>query len=155
MKHFKVLKHPNPKLKQVAEPVETFNEELKNTVLRMINTVKKEGGIGLAGNQVGVLQRIIIIDTLKADKSRGFFGALINPTIVSKALDKTVYPEGCLSFPNAQYWVERNNAIVVKFQNVMGAVQEREFKGITSICIQHEIDHLNGVTFDTKAQILL
>lgn len=150
MKPYKVLKHPNQKLKEIAAPVEKFDDRLREKIIRMITTMKREGGIGLAANQVGILERIIVIDTLKSDKTNGFLGALINPVISARSEEKNTGLEGCLSFPDKTYNVSRSEYIIVQFQNPLGTVQQKKFTGMTAVCIQHEVDHLNGITFDTK-----
>lgn len=151
MKPYTILKFPNQKLKEIANKVEVFDDTLRQTIARMIMTMRRENGIGLAGNQIGILKQIIVIDTVKADKPNGFLGALINPMIIENSDETKVGQEGCLSFPNQAYYVQRKKYITVTFQNPMGQMQTKEFNGLTAVCIQHEIDHLNGITFETKA----
>lgn len=148
MQPFKVLTYPDESLSQKCEPVTEFGtEQLRELVQRMQATIrhKSSKGIGLAANQVGILLRVIVINTLEK-KHGGYLGALINPEIISSGDDVQPYDEGCLSFPGEQYAVYRPQSVKVKFMNIDGQEQVRSFKGITAICIQHEIDHLNGST---------
>lgn len=151
MKVYKILHDPHPKLKEKAEAVEVFDDNLKDSVIRMIATLKRSGGIGLAGNQVGLMKRVIVIDTLSSNTPGGFLGALINPVILEKSDNRKNSQEGCLSFPDKAFLVERQDQITVHFQNVSGISSTRKFSGLTAICIQHEIDHLDGITFDMRA----
>lgn len=151
MKPFQVLHYPNPILKEKAAIVTKFDNELRDIISRMLLTMKTTKAIGLAATQVGILKRIIVIDTLKSETpANRFYGTLINPIIISES-EKNISGEGCLSFPNKHYLIERYKTISVKFQNPLGEKQERRFNNLTAACIQHEIDHLNGVTFDTKS----
>lgn len=151
MKPFQVLHYPNPILKEKAAIVTKFDNELRDVISRMLLTMKTTKAIGLAATQVGILKRIIVIDTLKSETpANRFYGTLINPIIISES-EKNISGEGCLSFPNKNYLIERYKTISVKFQNPLGETQERRFNNLTAACIQHEIDHLDGITFDTKS----
>lgn len=152
MTPFKILTYPNEALKQECLPVTEFGtQQLRELVQRMQATIihRHSKGFGLAANQVGILLRVIVINTL-SKKTGGYLGALINPEIVEVSEDVESAEEGCLSFPDQRYDVYRSIAIKVKFRSIDGQEQVRSFKGITAVCVQHEIDHLNGVTIKDR-----
>lgn len=138
-KPYKILTYPHETLRAKALPVKEFaTKELVTTANNMIMTLLTSGGIGLAGNQVGVLQRIIVVLT------EHFQGVMVNPQIVKKEADLTTLAEGCLSFPGQRVNIDRPATIYVAWWNLDGTGTSREFTGITAKCIQHEIDHLDG-----------
>ncbi len=157
----KILTFPDPKLREVSQPVETFGPELKKLTEDMIETMYDAHGIGLAAPQVGVLQRVIVIDTRpKDDKGRRYKYeemtelekavpqplVLINPEIV-KGEGKTTFDEGCLSIPGYYETVERYNYIEMKAYDVNGKEFIIKSDGLLAICMQHELDHLEGTLF--------
>lgn len=144
------MKDGNSVLKKVAEPVTVFDQKLKEISIRMIATMQRAGGIGLAANQVGILKRIVVMAVPAASNIKPIPKILINPVIVSDVSVTEPGEEGCLSFPGKIYTVERSRKVVVKYQDVNGNEKEEVFEGLAAVCIQHEIDHLNGITFDTK-----
>ena len=112
----------------------------------MLETMYAAPGIGLAAVQIGILKRIIVIDLSKeGEKKKPIF--IVNPEIISKSSDLVSYEEGCLSIPNQFAEVERPNTCKIKFLDYEGNKKELEAKGLLSTCIQHEIDHLNGILF--------
>lgn len=141
-----VIKIPNPMLAQKSEEVKIIDKSVKKLVKDMFETMKKNDGIGLAAVQIGVLKRIIVIEIEK----EGVKTELINPKILSYSSSKSSMEEGCLSVPNGYYNVERPTEIVVEFTNLKNEVQKIEASGIFARCIQHEIDHLNGITIVDK-----
>ena len=138
---------PDPVLKGVAEPVSTFDHQLSTFVDNMAETMYGSRGLGLAAPQVGQLLRVIVVDVdeVAHENPRGLL-SLINPVVVSSS-GSIVWEEGCLSFPGVSEKVKRPDQITVRFQDVAGETQEVEADGIFSVCIQHEIDHLDGVNF--------
>jgi len=138
-----VLQFPDPRLKLVAKPVQNFGAELKQLCADMFETMYEFDGIGLAATQVNILQRIIVMD-ISENKTADL--CLINPTII-EASDEVIQEEGCLSFPGVYGKVKRNAKITVEFFNPEGHLHQLTTDGLTAICIQHEIDHLNGITF--------
>jgi peptide deformylase len=139
---------PDPRLKTRSAPVEAVTEEIHALAQAMLETMYHERGIGLAAVQVGVLKRVLVADVeWKDDGARGTQWVLINPEIVSDGGEMNVYKEGCLSFPDQYADVERPRGVRVKYLGLDGAVREEEFTGLLATCIQHEIDHLNGITF--------
>lgn len=137
-----VLVWPNEELHKVAKPVSDFNEELEQTVVNMFATMKYEGGVGLAATQVGIHQRIIVIE-IQPELPL----VLINPEIVETGEDMYRWQEGCLSVPGYFEYRKRPQKIVLRFNDITGNTKEVEFQGIYSFAIQHEIDHLNGKVF--------
>ena len=145
-----VIKVPNPMLAQKSEEVKIIDKSIKKLVKYMFETMKKNDGIGLAAVQIGVLKRIIVIEIEKD----GIKTELINPKILSYSSSKSTMEEGCLSVPNEYYNVERPNEIVVEFTNLKNEVQKIDASGLFARCIQHEIDHLNGITILDKGTIV-
>jgi len=135
-----VLHHPHPLLRQKALPVEAIDGEIRTLAQNMLETMYAEGGIGLAANQVGVGKRVVVID-LAEDRSQPM--CLINPEIISRE-GETAIQEGCLSVPGVFEPVPRSQKIRLQTMNLEGGVVDRRCDGLLAICIQHEIDHLNG-----------
>lgn len=139
---------PDPRLKTKSTPVETVTDEVRAFVADMFDTMYHEKGIGLAAVQVGVLKRILVADVMwRDDAGSGEQHVLINPEIVSDSQDLHPYQEGCLSFPDQFAEVTRPASVKVRFLDLDGKQQEKEFEGLLATCVQHEIDHLNGITF--------
>ena len=142
----KILTLPDPILRKTSEPVEKIDKKVKNLMDDMLETMYAAPGIGLAAVQIGILKRIIVIDLAKeGEKKKPIF--IVNPEIISQSSDLVSYEEGCLSIPNQFAEVERPNTCKIKFLDYEGNKKELEAKGLLSTCIQHEIDHLNGILF--------
>ncbi|MDQ0505180.1 peptide deformylase [Xanthobacter agilis] len=141
-----ILIIPDSKLRTISEPVGKIDSEIKKLVEDMFETMYEAPGIGLAAIQVGVQRRVITIDIAREDEGKKPV-ALINPEIIAASEETSVYSEGCLSIPEYYEEVERPARVAVRFQDVDGAVREVEADGLFATCIQHEIDHLNGVLF--------
>jgi peptide deformylase len=144
---FEIKIYPDEVLKQKAKPVTEFNQELRDFVNRMFETMYKRGGVGLAANQVGHLKRVVILDLNAGRPEQGKEKlTLINPEIV--ASEGEVYKEeGCLSLPGLYKKVKRAAWVKVKAQNLDGEEFEIEGEGLLARALQHEIDHLNGIVF--------
>jgi len=138
-----IYTYPDPVLKEIAEPVEDIDSEIKDIIDSMENLMYNNAGIGLAANQVGIPKRIIVFDINYKEKGKDLT-VLINPTIVSGE-DKIIYEEGCLSVPDFQGKINRKKYIKVQGLNRDGDLIDIDAEDLTAICIQHEIDHLNGV----------
>jgi peptide deformylase len=148
---------PHPVLKKIAEPVAEVTDELRKLMDDMLDTMYAAPGIGLAAPQVGVSSRILVldIDQPKDDDEtaepfqprRGKPQYFVNPEIVWTSDDKNIYDEGCLSLPGQYAEVERPKRIRVKFLGYDGKPQEIEADGLLATCLQHEMDHLNGILF--------
>ncbi len=141
-----ILTIPDPLLRKVSEPVLKFNSELKNLIDDMLETMYAAPGIGLAAVQVGILKRVIVIDLSKeGEKKTPLF--LVNPNITSKSKELISYEEGCLSIPNQFAEVKRPSSCTLNFLDYNGKEKELSADGLLATCIQHEIDHLNGILF--------
>ncbi len=138
-----ILEFPDPRLRKKATPVEVVDDELRTLIDNMFETMYDAPGIGLAATQVDVHKRLLVCD-VSSDKSAPH--ALINPKIVEKD-GVAVYEEGCLSVPGYYEEVERANHIRVQFLDRDGEPAEMEAEGLLAICIQHEMDHLEGKLF--------
>ncbi|KQN27154.1 peptide deformylase [Sphingomonas sp. Leaf34] len=146
-----VLEVPDPRLRLVAEPVDTVDDSIRTLVADMIETMYDFNGIGLAATQVGVQKRVLVIDLQEEkdeeDKSIKAPKAYINAEILSVSDEMSTYNEGCLSIPEQYAEVARPSRCVVKWLDETGAAFEEELDGLLSTCMQHEIDHLDGVLF--------
>ena len=140
----KILEFPNPKLRQRAIEVKMFNDSLKTTCEDMLETMYDAKGIGLAAIQVNILKRIIVID-LSEEKNEPFI--FINPEIIKVSNDTKQYGEGCLSVPGIYENVTRPNSLSAKYFDMDGNEHQLEADGLLSVCLQHEIDHLDGRVF--------
>ena len=139
-----ILRFPDPRLTRVAEPVTEFDDRLKQLIDDMAETMYTAPGIGLAGPQVDVSLQVVVMDV--PDSGKGLM-VLINPEILSIGSEKHVNREGCLSVPGIYDEVERSTQVHVRAQDVDGNFFELEAKGWLAVCVQHEIDHLNGFVF--------
>lgn len=137
---------PDPVLRLGSEPVGPITGEIRTLVADMFETMYDAPGVGLAAIQIGVAKRVVTIDTSKEEGVRDA-RVFINPEIVWSSEERRVYDEGCLSIPDYYAEVERPDRVRVKFRDIDGNEQEIEADGLLSTCIQHEIDHLNGVLF--------
>lgn len=138
----KVLKFPHPALFKVCQPVTVFDTELKVLLDTMYRTMQASNGVGLAANQVGLEYRMFVMESLEGRVN------LVNPKITKTSMVVALRGEGCLSAPgefiitgNRHDWVE------VSFQDEKGTPKVRVFKGIHSVCVEHEIEHLDGKSF--------
>ena len=138
-----ILQFPDPKLRIKAQPINNFDEKLQSKIDDMFETMYDAKGIGLAGTQVDFHKRLLVTDvSIEKDQPH----VLINPEILSTngIVDSN---EGCLSVPGYQDDVQRAKNIIVKYLDRDGTSQESEMSGLLAICVQHEIDHLNGKLF--------
>ncbi len=146
-----VLEVPDPRLRLVAEPVETVDDSIRTLVADMIETMYDSNGIGLAATQVGVQKRVLVIDLQdeqgEDEKPIKNPKAYINAEILSVSDEVSTYNEGCLSIPDQYAEVARPARCRVKWLDETGAVHEEDLDGLLSTCMQHEIDHLDGVLF--------
>jgi peptide deformylase len=141
-----IIKLPDKRLRLVSEPVKRIDASLRKLVEDMFETLYAAPGIGLAGIQVGVAKRVIIMDLSKKDDTRKP-EVFINPEITWASEEKSSYEEGCLSIPEYYEEVERPAVVKVKYLNLDGKAREVEASGLLATCLQHEIDHLNGILF--------
>ena len=161
-----ILEVPDSRLKTVSAPVEVFDDALKTLVADMFETMYAARGIGLAAIQVGVPSRVLVIDLQEPDEDaepevcHAHEGeehthqpvkhdprVFVNPEILEPAEELNTYQEGCLSVPEIYADVDRPKACRVRWQDLDGNVHEEEMHGMMAVCIQHEMDHLEGVLF--------
>ncbi len=140
----KILEYPHPVLKQKAEPVAKIDDEIKKILSNMLETMYDAPGIGLAAPQIGISKRMLVLD-ISENKDNPYI--IINPEIIWKSDEVNIYQEGCLSVPEQYADVVRPEKIKLKYQNIDGKEQIIEADGLLATCIQHEMDHLNGVLF--------
>jgi peptide deformylase len=137
---------PDSKLRLVSEPVKNVDDSMRKLMDDMVDTMHDAPGIGLAAIQIGVPQRIVVIDLAKKDEPPDV-QYFVNPEVVWASEDKSVYEEGCLSIPEYYEEVERPARIRARFLDRDGQRSEIEAEGLLATALQHEIDHLNGVLF--------
>lgn len=138
-----ILKYPHPILRKRSEAVSQINKKVEKLIEDMRETMYEAGGIGLAACQVGVPQRVIVLDVSPMDPQHSFF-ALINPEIISEE-GEIDHEEGCLSVPDCLEKVKRREKVCVRGLSPDGREMEITGEGILAIAIQHEIDHINGI----------
>ncbi len=143
---------PETCLREKCAPIEDINDEIRKLADDMLETMYDAPGIGLAASQIGVLKRMFVLDVAERESEEDQHVekepmVFINPEITWSSEEKNTYQEGCLSIPGVYEDVERPAKIRVSFLNIEGEKQELEASGILATCIQHELDHLNGVLF--------
>ena len=142
----RIITLPDSQLRMASSPVTKVDGTVRATLDDMIETMYDAPGIGLAAVQVGVLQRLVVLDTARKDEPpQPLF--LVNPEIVQSSAERIIYEEGCLSIPDYYEDVERPERVRIRFQDRDGAECEMDTDGLLAIAVQHEIDHLNGVLF--------
>jgi peptide deformylase len=141
-----IIKLPDPRLRLVSKPVIDIDDELRSLVADMFETMYAAPGIGLAAIQVGIPQRVVTLDLAKKDEPRKP-EVVINPEILWTSEERNTYEEGCLSIPELYEEVERPAQVKVRFTDLEGQLHEVEANGLLATCLQHEIDHLNGILF--------
>ena len=139
-----ILRYPDSRLHTVAKPVKVVDDAVRRLVADMAETMYDAPGIGLAATQVNVHQRVIVIDVSEA---RDDLNVFINPEILASSTESKVYEEGCLSVPGIYDEVERPDRVTVKALDQDGNEFVTEADGVLAVCLQHEIDHLNGKVF--------
>jgi peptide deformylase len=137
---------PDPLLRQVSKPVERVDSDLQRLADDMLDTMYDAPGIGLAAVQIGVPRRMLVIDVSREGEEKQPL-VVINPEIVTSSDERSVYEEGCLSIPDYYAEVERPATVSVKYLDRNGKEQMVEADSLLATCLQHEIDHLNGVLF--------
>ena len=141
-----ILTEPNTLLRQVSQPVEQVGEPEKELMNDMLETMYAANGIGLAAIQIGVPKRIIVMD-LSKEENKKLPMYFVNPVITKKNNEKTTYEEGCLSVPNQFAEIDRSSKCEVEYLDYNGNKQNLQAEGLLATCIQHEIDHLEGILF--------
>ena len=167
MKILPLVIAPDPLLKKISKPVDEVDDDLREFMKNMVATMYEENGIGLASVQVGVLKRVLVMDVdyeiedhhhhhhnhdncsgihIKNSNPQYF----VNPEILEFSKNNSSFNEGCLSFPGGRAEVIRPESIKLKYLDFNGENKVKIFNGISATCLQHEIDHLNGITFVDK-----
>ena len=141
-----ILTEPNKLLREVSKPVEKVGDEERKLMDDMLETMYAAPGIGLAAIQVGVPKRIIVMD-ISRDVNKKEPRYFVNPVIKNKDLEKTFYEEGCLSVPNQFAEVDRPKTCEVEYLDYNGKKKTLKADGLLATCIQHEMDHLEGILF--------
>ena len=146
-----IVEVPDPRLRQISSPVEEVTEEIRELVSDMFETMYAAPGIGLAAIQVGVAKRILVIDLQEPEEEGGepvkYPHVFINPEIVEHSDQEVPYTEGCLSVPDQYAEVDRPDRIRARWLDLKGKPHEEDIEGLLAVCLQHEMDHLNGVLF--------
>ena len=146
-----IIEVPDPRLRQISQPVEQVDDDLRRLIGDMFETMYAAPGIGLAAIQVGVLKRVLVIDLQEPEEEGGEPVrkplVFINPEILSNSDRAVPYNEGCLSVPEMYADVDRPDRIRARWLDADGAAHEEEIDGLLAVCLQHEMDHLNGVLF--------
>ncbi|MDB5512480.1 MAG: peptide deformylase [Enterovirga sp.] len=137
---------PDSKLRLVSEPVGPITDEVRALAADMLETMYDAPGIGLAAIQIGVPKRLVVVDLGKTAEDRNPM-VLVDPEVTWASEDKRVHEEGCLSIPEYYEEVERPEKVRVRYRDLKGDTVETDADGLLAICLQHEIDHLNGVLF--------
>ena len=141
----KIILEPNKLLRKVSKPIKKIGKVEQTLMDDMLETMYSANGIGLAAVQIGVPKNIVVIDLNKNNKKSPIF--FINPKIVKKSIELLKYEEGCLSIPNLFAEIERPSSCEVEYLDYFGEKKLLKASGLLATCIQHEIDHLNGVLF--------
>ena len=139
-----IVQFPNPVLAMKCQPVAEINDSLRQLAADMGETMYKAPGVGLAAPQVGEPIRMVVIDV---SEEKNNLLTLINPVITEKSTEEETGEEGCLSLPGIWEKVSRSTAITVQYMDLDGQQQELKAEGLLAICIQHELDHLEGTVF--------
>ena len=142
----KIVIEPDPILRKKSENLEKVDNDIRKLLDEMLKTMYAAPGIGLAAVQIGILKRLIVIDISKEDQKKDPL-FLINPVITYKSKNTSVYEEGCLSLPGHFAEIERPSQCSVDYIDYNGKEKKLKADGLLATCIQHEVDHLNGVLF--------
>ena len=142
-----IVLHPDARLKKKSVEVENITDALIKLAEDMMETMYDAPGIGLAAPQIGVLERLIVMDCAKKEDEEPDPIFMVNPTIIASSEENSVYEEGCLSIPEHFAEITRPEFVQVEWIDLGGKQHSEEFNGLKSTCLQHEIDHLNGKLF--------
>ena len=142
----KILTEPNKILRQISEPVEKVGDDERRLMDDMLDTMYAAPGIGLAAIQIGIPKRIVVMD-ISRDENKKEPRYFVNPIIKNKNEEKARYEEGCLSVPDQFAEIERPNMCEVEYLDYEGTKQKLKADGLLATCIQHEMDHLDGILF--------
>ena len=141
-----IIIEPDPILRKKCEPLEKVDTDTKKLMDDMLETMYAAPGIGLAAVQIGILKRLVVIDISRDEEKKDPI-FLINPEIINQSKQTSVYEEGCLSIPGQFAEIERPAECTLKYIDYNGKEKELKADGLLATCIQHEVDHLNGILF--------
>ena len=141
----KILTEPDPYLRQISRDVEKVDDGIRKLIDDMLETMYEAPGIGLAAIQIGVPKRVIVIDLSKEEEKKPMY--FVNPKLIVKSKNNSTYEEGCLSVPGQFAEVDRPDECHVSYLDYNGEEKEMKAKGLIATCIQHEMDHLEGILF--------
>lgn len=142
-----ILIHPDPRLKKVCAPIADSSDELRKLANDMLDTMYDAPGIGLAAPQIGIMDRVIVLDCVKEEGDAPRPLVMFNPIVVASSDETNVYEEGCLSIPEQYGEVTRPKVVDVEWMDRDGKAQRETFDNLWATCVQHEIDHLEGKLF--------
>ena len=142
-----ILLHPDPRLKKTAASVDDITDDLRALADDMLKTMYEAPGIGLAAPQVGILERLIVLDCVKEEGEAPRPLVMFNPVIKASSDEQNTYEEGCLSLPDLFADVTRPKVVDVEWMDRDGNLQSETFDDLWATCVQHEIDHLDGKLF--------
>ena len=146
-----IIEAPDPLLREISKPVDGVDEELRALIADMFETMYDAPGIGLAAIQVGVPKRVLVIDLQEPEEEDGEPvkdpRVFINPEILTHSEDEVPYTEGCLSVPDQYAEVFRPDRIRARWLDEQGKAHEEDIEGLLAVCLQHEMDHLEGILF--------
>lgn len=146
-----IIEIPDPLLRGQSAPIESISDDVRRLIGDMLETMYEAPGIGLAAIQIAVPRRLVVIDLQEPEEEEGEPvrkpHVFINPEILHRSDRRKTYNEGCLSIPDQYAEIERPDIIRARWIDEGGQSQEAEFDGLMSVCLQHEVDHLNGVLF--------
>ena len=146
-----VLTWPDERLKVIAQNVEVVDETIRQLIVDLFETMYDEGGVGLASTQIGVAHRVVVLDCEQDDGGQPL--ALVNGRIVERE-GTVIWREGCLSLPGVTAEVERSARIIVEYLDAQGEEMRLEATGLLAVCIQHELDHLDGQLYIDRLGLL-
>ena len=141
-----IITAPDPRLKTVATPVDAVDADIRRLMDDMLETMYAAPGVGLAAPQVGVSQRVIVADVARSGEPPQPM-RMANPEIIEASAERAVFEEGCLSLPEHFAEVKRPERVRVRYLDHENEIRELDAEGILSVCVQHEMDHLDGVLF--------
>jgi peptide deformylase len=142
-----ILIHPDPRLKKVCAAVPDVSDAMRALADDMLETMYDAPGVGLAAPQIGVMERLVVLDCVKEDGEKPRPLVMFNPEIIASSDETNVYEEGCLSIPEQYAEVTRPKEVEVAWMDRDGNAQREVFDGLWATCAQHEIDHLDGKLF--------
>jgi peptide deformylase len=145
-----IIEIPDPRLRKLSDPVETFDGDLKTLIADMFETMYDAPGIGLAAIQVGVAKRLLVIDLQEEGEGQRNPRVYINPVFSEPSDELSVYNEGCLSIPEQYAEVSRPASVRVQWRDADGGAHDARVDGLLATCLQHENDHLEGIVFTDR-----